>query len=91
MVIFLDDACARRQRDNRLQSPRSSRSDHRGCGLTDPPKNHDGLRHHLGIAAHHVVARTGANVMKRIAAPMVGGRVTATQLTLLVIPCLYCI
>ena len=31
----------------------------------------------------------GADVMKRIAAPMVGGMVTATLLTLLVIPAIY--
>jgi Cu(I)/Ag(I) efflux system membrane protein CusA/SilA len=32
---------------------------------------------------------TGADVMKRIAAPMVGGMVTATLLTLAVIPAIY--
>ena len=32
---------------------------------------------------------TGANVMKRIAAPMIGGMVSSTILTLLVIPALY--
>ncbi|HUF88643.1 MAG TPA: CusA/CzcA family heavy metal efflux RND transporter [Gemmatimonadota bacterium] len=32
---------------------------------------------------------TGASVMKRIAAPMIGGMVTATVLTLLVIPAVY--
>ncbi|MBM4186188.1 MAG: efflux RND transporter permease subunit, partial [Gemmatimonadetes bacterium] len=34
---------------------------------------------------------TGASVMKRIAAPMVGGMVTSTVLTLAVIPVLYAI
>ncbi len=34
---------------------------------------------------------TGADVMKRIAAPMVGGMVSATVLTLAVIPALYLI
>src|SRR2546428_917140 len=32
---------------------------------------------------------TGADLMKRIAAPMIGGMVTATVLTLLVIPVIY--
>jgi Cu(I)/Ag(I) efflux system membrane protein CusA/SilA len=32
---------------------------------------------------------TGADVMKRIAAPMIGGMVSSTVLTLLVIPILY--
>ena len=34
-------------------------------------------------------AGTGSDVMKRIAAPMVGGMVTSTVLTLVVIPVLY--
>ena len=34
---------------------------------------------------------TGADVMKRIASPMVGGMVTATILTLVVIPAIYLI
>src|SRR5206468_11542775 len=34
---------------------------------------------------------TGADVMKRIAAPMIGGMVTSTVLTLLVIPVIYSI
>jgi len=32
---------------------------------------------------------TGADVMKRIAAPMVGGMITSTVLTLVVIPSIY--
>ncbi len=32
---------------------------------------------------------TGASVMKRIAAPMVGGMVSATVLTLVVVPVIY--
>jgi Cu(I)/Ag(I) efflux system membrane protein CusA/SilA len=34
---------------------------------------------------------TGADVMKRIAAPMIGGMVTSTILTLAVIPAIYAI
>jgi Cu(I)/Ag(I) efflux system membrane protein CusA/SilA len=34
---------------------------------------------------------TGADVMKRIAAPMIGGMVSSTILTLIVIPALYAI
>jgi Cu(I)/Ag(I) efflux system membrane protein CusA/SilA len=36
-------------------------------------------------------AGTGSQVMKRIAAPMVGGMLTATILTLIVIPAIYAI
>jgi Cu(I)/Ag(I) efflux system membrane protein CusA/SilA len=35
------------------------------------------------------VAGTGSEVMRRIAAPMVGGMVSSTILTLVVIPALY--
>ncbi len=34
-------------------------------------------------------AETGSRVMKRIAAPMVGGMITSTVLTLIIIPILY--
>jgi Cu(I)/Ag(I) efflux system membrane protein CusA/SilA len=34
-------------------------------------------------------SETGASVMKRIAAPMVGGMVSSTVLTLIIIPILY--
>jgi copper/silver efflux system protein len=33
--------------------------------------------------------RPGADVMKRIAAPMVGGLITSTILTLVIIPAIY--
>ena len=42
-----------------------------------------------GLAPILWSAGTGADVMKRIAAPMVGGMVTSTVLTLIVIPAIY--
>jgi len=42
-----------------------------------------------GLAPILWSAGTGADVMKRIAAPMVGGMLTATVLTLVVIPAVY--
>ena len=44
-----------------------------------------------GLAPILWSAGTGADVMKRIASPMVGGMVTATVLTLVVIPAIYLI
>lgn len=41
------------------------------------------------IALAGVAAETGAEVMQRIAAPMIGGMVTSTMLTLVVIPVVY--
>ncbi len=43
----------------------------------------------MGLAPILWSAGTGADVMKRIAAPMVGGMLTATLLTLVVIPAIY--
>jgi Cu(I)/Ag(I) efflux system membrane protein CusA/SilA len=43
----------------------------------------------LGLAPIMWSAGTGADVMKRIAAPMVGGMVTSTLLTLAVLPAIY--
>jgi Cu(I)/Ag(I) efflux system membrane protein CusA/SilA len=45
----------------------------------------------MGLAPILWSAGTGADVMKRIAAPMVGGMVSATLLTLVVIPAVYLI
>ncbi|MDH3571564.1 MAG: efflux RND transporter permease subunit, partial [Gemmatimonadota bacterium] len=45
----------------------------------------------LGLAPILWSHGTGADVMKRIAAPMVGGMVTSTILTLVVIPAIYLI
>ncbi|MGH7520211.1 MAG: efflux RND transporter permease subunit [Gemmatimonadales bacterium] len=42
-----------------------------------------------GLAPILWSAGTGADVMKRIAAPMVGGMITSTMLTLVVIPAIY--
>lgn len=42
-----------------------------------------------GLAPIMWSAGTGADVMKRIASPMVGGMLTATGLTLVVIPAIY--
>ena len=42
-----------------------------------------------GLAPIMWSAGTGADVMKRVAAPMVGGMITATILTLAVIPAVY--
>ena len=50
------------------------------------------LRHHLvGLLPVLWSQGTGADVMKRIAAPMVGGVVTSAMLELLVYPALYAV
>jgi len=92
MVMFLDDACARRQRENRLQSLTDLREAIiEGAVLRVRPKIMTASAIILGLLPIMWSHGTGADVMKRIAAPMIGGMVTATILTLLVVPSLYLI
>ncbi len=92
MVMFLDDACARRQRENRLQSLVDLRDAIiEGAVLRVRPKIMTASAIILGLLPIMWSHGTGADVMKRIAAPMIGGMVTATILTLLVVPSLYLI
>jgi Cu(I)/Ag(I) efflux system membrane protein CusA/SilA len=92
MIIFLDEACARRQRENRLQSFNDLRDAIiEGAVLRVRPKIMTALAIFLGLLPIMWSHGTGADMMKRIAAPMIGGMVSATILTLLVIPALYLI
>jgi Cu(I)/Ag(I) efflux system membrane protein CusA/SilA len=90
MIMFLDEACARRQKENRLQSLADLRDAIiEGAVLRVRPKIMTASAIMLGLLPIMWSHGTGADVMKRIAAPMIGGMVTATVLTLLVIPALY--
>ena len=60
--------------------------DSRGRGASSPSQGDDGRRRHRRAAADHVGSGTGSEVMSRIAAPMVGGMVTAPLLSMLVVP-----
>ena len=92
MIMFLDEACARRQKENRLQSLSDLRDAVvEGAVLRVRPKIMTAAAIFLGLLPIMWSHGAGADVMKRIAAPMIGGMVTATVLTLLVIPGLYII
>jgi len=92
MIIFLDEACAKRQKENRLQSLSDLRDAVvEGAVLRVRPKIMTAAAIFLGLLPIMWSHGTGADVMKRIAAPMIGGMVTAVVLTLLVIPGLYII
>lgn len=92
MMIYLDDAYSTRRAEGRLHDRESLREAVR-----------EGALERLRPVAMTVTAitaglmpilwstGTGADTMKRIAAPMVGGMVSATVLTLLVIPAIYVI
>ncbi|MGH9259039.1 MAG: efflux RND transporter permease subunit, partial [Acidimicrobiales bacterium] len=90
MLIYLDEAFHRRRLAGTLRGPRDV-ADAVGEGAVQR------LRPVLmtvtaiiaGLAPILWSEGTGADVMQRIAAPMVGGMVTATVLTLAVIPAIY--
>jgi hypothetical protein len=46
-------------------------------------------RDHGGPTADHVEHRHGSEIMQRIAVPMIGGMISSTLLTLVVIPAIY--
>ena len=92
MMIYLDESHTTHEREGRLSDRESLREAVR-----------EGALERLRPVAMTVTAITvglmpilwgggaGADTMKRIAAPMVGGMVSATALTLLVIPAIYVI
>jgi Cu(I)/Ag(I) efflux system membrane protein CusA/SilA len=90
MLIYLDEAFHRRSLEGRMQSAADAADAVREGAL-------ERLRPVImtvtaiiaGLAPIMWSTGTGADVMKRIASPMVGGMLSATVLTLVVIPAIY--
>ena len=90
MIIFLDEAYDRRQREGRLRSMTDLRETIiEGAVQRVRPKMMTASAIIIGLLPIMWSHGTGADVMKRIAAPMIGGMVSSTILTLIVIPVLY--
>lgn len=90
MIIFLDEAYDRRQREGRLHSTADLREAIiEGAVQRVRPKMMTASAIIIGLLPIMWSHGTGADVMKRIAAPMIGGMVSSTILTLIVIPVLY--
>ncbi|WP_447974476.1 efflux RND transporter permease subunit [Nitrospira sp. Kam-Ns4a] len=90
MILFLDEAYERWQQEGRLRSPADLREAIiEGAVQRVRPKMMTASAILIGLLPIMWSHGTGADVMKRIAAPMIGGVVTSTLLTLLVIPTLY--
>ncbi len=90
MLIYLDEAFHRRSLEGRIQEPGDVRDAVREGALERlRPVVMTVTAIIAGLAPILWSTGTGADVMKRIAAPMVGGMVTATLLTLAVIPAIY--
>jgi Cu(I)/Ag(I) efflux system membrane protein CusA/SilA len=92
MLAYLDEACAQRQAVGQLQTQQDLlHTVHAGAVERVRPMAMAGLANILGLLPVMWATGTGADVMKRLAAPMVGGVVSAMLLTLVVIPALYVI
>ncbi|MEP6888460.1 MAG: efflux RND transporter permease subunit, partial [Nitrospirales bacterium] len=90
MIIFLDEACDRWEREGRLRSLADLREAIiEGAVQRVRPKVMTASAILIGLLPIMWSHGAGADVMKRVAAPMIGGMVTSTLLTLLVIPSLY--
>jgi copper/silver efflux system protein len=92
MVTYLDEALKRRRKANRLQSLEDLiEAVQQGAVERIRPMAMAGLANILGLIPVMWATGTGADVMKRLAAPMVGGVASAMLLTLFVIPAIYTI
>jgi Cu(I)/Ag(I) efflux system membrane protein CusA/SilA len=92
MLAYLDEACAQRRTAGQLQTMQDLlHAVHTGAVERIRPMAMAGLANILGLLPVMWATGTGADVMKRLAAPMVGGVLSAMLLTLVVIPALYVI
>jgi Cu(I)/Ag(I) efflux system membrane protein CusA/SilA len=90
MLIYLDEAFHHRDREGRMRSRTDvAEAVREGAVERLRPKMMTVIAITAGLAPILWSQGTGADVMKRIAAPMVGGMVTSTVLTLVVIPAIY--
>ncbi len=90
MVVFLDQAYHRRSERKQLGTPEDLRvAAMEGAGQRVRPVIMTASAILLGLLPIMWSTGAGADVMKRIATPMVGGMITTTILTLAVIPAIY--
>jgi Cu(I)/Ag(I) efflux system membrane protein CusA/SilA len=92
MLAYLDEAVRRRREAGQLNTLSDLlEAVHNGAMERIRPVTMTGLANIVGLAPVMLATGTGADVMKRLAAPMIGGIGSAMLLTLLVIPAIYVI
>ena len=90
MLVYLDESYQRRQAEDRMRSPADLQDAiMEGAVERVRPKLMTVATTFLGLLPVMWGTESGSEVMKRIAAPMVGGLVSSTVLTLLIIPVIY--
>jgi len=92
MLVYLDQACSRRRTAGGLRTLQDLLDTvHRGAVERIRPMVMVGVVDILGLVPTMWATGTGADVMKRLAAPTVGGVLSGMLLTLFVIPVVYTI
>ena len=90
MIVYLDEAYERFKRDGRMRSVADLKEAIlEGAVDRVRPKLMTVSTTMIGLLPIMYGTETGTRVMKRIAAPMVGGLVSSTLLTLILIPAIY--
>ncbi len=90
MIVYLDEVYERRVREGTMRGPvELHEAIIEGAVQRVRPKMMTVTAIMAGLLPIMWSHGTGADVMKRIAAPMIGGMVTSTILTLMVIPTIY--
>ncbi|MDH4300961.1 MAG: CusA/CzcA family heavy metal efflux RND transporter, partial [Nitrospira sp.] len=90
MLAYLDEACKRRKAAGHLRTLDDLiQTVHAGAVERIRPMTMAGSANILGLIPVMWATGTGADVMKRLAAPIVGGVFSAMILTLLVVPSVY--
>ncbi len=90
MLVYLDEAFGRWRREGRLRTAADLRAAIlEGAVDRVRPKLMTVATTTIGLLPIMLGTETGTRVMKRIAAPMVGGLVSSTVLTLVILPAVY--
>jgi Cu(I)/Ag(I) efflux system membrane protein CusA/SilA len=90
MLVYLDEAFARFKAEGRMNSWRDlKQAISEGAVERVRPKLMTVATTLIGLLPIMIGTATGSQVMKRIAAPMVGGLISSTILTLIIIPAIY--
>jgi len=90
MLVYLDEAFARFKAEGRMNSWSDlKQAISEGAVERVRPKLMTVATTLIGLLPVMIGSATGSQVMKRIAAPMVGGLISSTILTLIIIPAIY--
>ncbi len=91
MIIYLDEFYEKMVKEGKTGWDNLAKAIHDGAVQRVRPKMMTVMAMIMGLLPLMWSHGTGADVMKRIAAPMVGGLITSTILTLVIIPAIYAI